>query len=86
VGKSDAEIITALDAGIFSFNVESLQELQVIEQLASERNKQANIALRLNPDIAANTHAHITTGTKANKFGIRIEELLPALRQIKESA
>lgn len=70
VGKSDREIIEALDADIFCFNVESLQELEVINALAEERQKVAKVAIRINPNVDAHTHANITTGLDENKFGI----------------
>lgn len=70
VGKDDWEINLGLDANIFSFNVESLAELRVINELAAKKNKTANIALRINPHVDAKTHAKITTGLAENKFGI----------------
>ena len=79
VGKSDAEIELGLDEGIFCFNVESLQELIVINEIAERKNIQAPIALRLNPNVQVNTHKYITTGLHENKFGISDEELLLVL-------
>lgn len=70
VGKSDKEIIEALDSDIFCFNVESLQELEVINELAEARQKIAKVAIRINPNVDAHTHANITTGLDENKFGI----------------
>lgn len=70
VGKSDKEINYALDQDIFCFNVESLQELQVINQLAEKKGKVAKVAIRINPNVDAHTHANITTGLDENKFGI----------------
>ncbi len=70
VGKSDKEIKTALEAGIFSFNCESVPEVKVINDLAAGMGKVARIALRINPDIDAHTHKYISTGLKENKFGI----------------
>jgi diaminopimelate decarboxylase len=70
VGKSDDEIITGLDNDIFCFNCESLQEMEVINDLSGKRNKRANIALRINPNIDPKTHHYITTGLEENKFGI----------------
>lgn len=70
VGKSDAEINYALDQSIFCFNCESLQELEVINELAKAKNKTASIALRINPNVDAHTHKYITTGLEENKFGI----------------
>lgn len=75
VGKSDAEINTALDLDIFCFNCESAQEIQVINELAIAKNKTAKIALRINPNVNANTHKYITTGLKENKFGIDMWEM-----------
>ena len=70
VGKSDKEIKTALNAGIFSFNCESVPEVKVINDLAAGMGKVAKIALRINPDIDAHTHKYISTGLKENKFGV----------------
>ena len=70
VGKSDKEITTALSNGIFSFNCESVPEIEVINEIASKMGKIANIALRINPDIDAHTHKYISTGRKEDKFGI----------------
>jgi len=75
VGKTDREIRTGLEHNIGFFNVESIPELEVINQIAGEMNKTARIAIRVNPDIDAHTHSYITTGTAENKFGINIEEL-----------
>ena len=75
VGKTDEEINIALDNDIFCFNCESLPELEVINELAATKNKIAQIALRINPNVNANTHAYITTGLEENKFGINIWEL-----------
>jgi|SRR5690554_35829 len=75
VGKTDEEIRLGLKYDIFTFNVESLAELAVIEELAKAENKIAKIAIRLNPNINANTHHYITTGLEENKFGINYWEL-----------
>ncbi|MEI8049234.1 MAG: diaminopimelate decarboxylase [Bacteroidota bacterium] len=75
VGKSDDEIKAALANNIHSFNCESMQELEVIDQLAGGMNKIAPVALRLNPNVSANTHRYITTGLEENKFGINQWEL-----------
>lgn len=72
VGKSDWEIDLALEAGIFCFNVESVPELEVIEALAAAKGVTAPVALRINPDVQADTHHYITTGLKENKFGINL--------------
>lgn len=89
VGKRDIEIEIGLDNNIQCFNVESVQELEVINELASQNNQIAKIALRINPNVDANTHKYITTGLKENKFGINekdlpgIFELLPSLNNIE---
>ncbi len=80
VGKSDWEINLALDNNIFSFNVESIPELEVINQLAQLRNTNANVCLRINPDVSAHTHAHITTGLAENKFGIDMKDMHDVIR------
>ena len=75
VGKADWEINLALDANIACFNVESVPELEVIDELARIKGKVANIALRVNPNVDAHTHKSITTGLSENKFGISMEML-----------
>lgn len=75
VGKSDAEIRFALEAGIARFNVESVAELEIIDELAGEMGCVAPVSLRINPDIGAHTHAGITTGLAENKFGINYEQM-----------
>lgn len=75
VAKTDSEIIEGLQAGIRCFNVESREELQVIDTLARERGMVAQVALRVNPNIDAHTHKYITTGLNENKFGIDLEML-----------
>ena len=75
VGKSEDEIRFALKQGIYSFNVESEAELHRINRVAGKLKKKAPIAVRVNPNIDAGTHAKITTGTYANKFGIAFEEI-----------
>ena len=70
VGKTDAEISAGLDAGILCFNVESEPELERIAALAAGSNRRARIALRVNPDVDAKTHAKISTGKAENKFGV----------------
>ncbi|MFT4711819.1 MAG: diaminopimelate decarboxylase [Candidatus Azotimanducaceae bacterium] len=69
VGKQDQEIIAALTTGIACFNVESLQELERINYLASQLGLRAPISIRVNPDVDAKTHPYISTGLKENKFG-----------------
>lgn len=75
VGKTEAEIEFALQKGVYSFNVESEPELQRINKVAARLKKIAPIAVRLNPNVDAKTHAKITTGTYENKFGIAFEEI-----------
>ena len=75
VGKSDWEINLGLDENIFCFNVESIPELEVINKLAEKKNKTANVAFRINPNVGAHTHANITTGLAENKFGIAMEDM-----------
>ena len=91
VGKSVAEIEYALTVGIKCFNVESLPELDRINEVAQRLNKVAPISLRINPDVDAKTHPYISTGLKANKFGIAMSDAerafvyahsLPALKVI----
>ena len=74
-GKSDWEINLGLDKDIFCFNVESIAELEVINQLAEAKNKVARVAFRINPDVGAHTHANITTGLAENKFGIAMADM-----------
>lgn len=75
VGKSDEEIELGLNKNIGCFNVESVEELKIINQIAATCGKIANVALRVNPDIDAHTHEYITTGLAENKFGIALESL-----------
>lgn len=75
VGKADKEIRTALQHQIFAFNVESIQEMEVINALAGELGLKANISLRINPNVDAHTHHYITTGLDENKFGVPNSEL-----------
>lgn len=81
VGKNDREIRIALAEGIHSFNVESLPELEVINQLALQAHTTARVAFRVNPNVDAHTHHKITTGLNENKFGIAPEDLIPAIRR-----
>jgi len=75
VGKSDWEINLGLKAGIHCFNVESIPELEVINELAAQHNTIAQVAFRINPDVGAHTHANITTGLAENKFGIAMRDM-----------
>ncbi len=85
VGKSDKEIEIALNNNIFAFNVESIQEISVIDSIAQRLGKSAQIALRINPNIDAKTHHYITTGLEENKFGINITDLPECIEVIKKS-
>ncbi len=84
VGKSDWEIRLALEQGILCFNVESLPELEVIDALAKASGKVVNVAFRVNPNVDAHTHKKITTGLNENKFGIAMEDLLPAISRAEK--
>ncbi len=76
VGKTDAEIIQALNAGIGYFNIESVAELENLISLATKAGKKTRAALRVNPDVDPGTHKHITTGVKETKFGVDIERAM----------
>jgi len=88
VGKTDEEIEIGLKHEIYSFNCESLQEVEVLNQLAEKSGKHANVSIRLNPNVEAKTHKYITTGLTENKFGINPDklpllfEMLPKLNNI----
>ena len=75
VGKSDWEIELGLKAGIQYFNVESIPELEVINDIAASMQKTAQVSFRINPNVGADTHANITTGLAENKFGIAMEDM-----------
>lgn len=75
VAKKDNEILLGIDNNIFCFNCESIEELEIIQQLAASRAKTANVAFRINPDVGAHTHANITTGLAENKFGIPMNDM-----------
>src|SRR5262245_38863909 len=70
VGKTEAEMKTALEAGIGCFNVESAEELAVLDRVARSLGKRAPVSLRVNPDVDPETHPYISTGLKQNKFGV----------------
>lgn len=70
VGKTRAEMLRALEAGVACFNVESESELEVLSQVAAAAGRTARISLRVNPDVDAGTHPYISTGLKGNKFGV----------------
>ena len=75
VGKRDAEMAAALEAGVGCFNVESAQELDRLASLAAAAGKRAPVSLRVNPDIDAHTHPYITTGLNENKFGVPADDV-----------
>lgn len=85
VGKTDEEIVYGIQNEIFTFNVESIPELKVINDLAAKEGKTANVAIRLNPNVNAKTHHYITTGLEENKFGINyweLDQLFDLLQQL----
>ena len=84
VGKSDWEINLGLDTNIFCFNVESIPELEVINELAQAKGKIARVAFRLNPNVGAHTHANITTGLAENKFGIAMQNMIPIIEHAQQ--
>lgn len=85
VGKSDKEIEIALNQDIACFNVESIPELRVINEIASMKSKVAPIALRINPNVNANTHHYITTGLEENKFGINAWEFDDVIEALQDT-
>lgn len=86
VGKADWEINLGLDNDIFCFNVESIPELEVINELAATKGKIARVAFRLNPNVGAHTHANITTGLAENKFGIAMRDMLTVIAEADKLA
>jgi diaminopimelate decarboxylase len=84
VGKSRAEMEAGLAAGILQFNVESLPELESLDAVAQAMGRKAPVALRINPDVDARTHAKITTGKSENKFGIALDEAVEATRRARQ--
>ena len=84
VGKTPEEIELALSAGILMFNVESIEELETLGEIAKKLNKPAPFALRVNPDVDPQTHPYISTGLKKNKFGIPEEQVIDAYKKAKE--
>ncbi len=81
VGKSDAEIAYAIDKSIFSFNCESMEEIEVINEWGIKKGEIVPVSLRLNPDIDAITHKYLTTGLPENKFGIPLQFLDKVIHQ-----
>ncbi|MCH7557802.1 MAG: diaminopimelate decarboxylase [Planctomycetes bacterium] len=86
IGKTDTEIIEALDAGICYFNIESEAELENLIRLAKQQGKQSKAALRVNPDVMYKTHAFLTTGRKETKFGVDIERALKVFADYGDNA
>lgn len=84
VGKSDREILLALQYDIFCFNVESVPELYVINELAGKVGRVARVCLRINPDVEAHTHTHIVTGMAENKFGIALSDMMFVVNVARE--
>ena len=84
VGKADWEINLGLDNDIFCFNVESIPELEVINELAAAKDKVARVAFRLNPNVGAHTHANITTGLAENKFGIDMRDMIKVIEEASQ--
>src|SRR5215471_14649568 len=84
VGKTRAELEAALDAEIHQINVESIPELRQLSEVASARGRVATVAIRVNPDVDARTHAKLSTGMKENKFGIDLGEAVAAYRLARE--
>lgn len=84
VGKSDWEIQLGLDKDIFCFNVESIAELEVINEIACQQNKIARVAFRINPNVGAHTHANITTGLAENKFGIPMHDMERVIQRAQQ--
>ncbi len=82
VGKTHEEIRLALDAGIDAFNAESVEELEAIDKVAAGQQKRARVALRVNPDVDAQTHPYISTGLKQNKFGMSMDEARALGKQV----
>jgi diaminopimelate decarboxylase len=78
VAKSDRELRFALDSGVGQINVESREELDQLSAIAASAGRRARVALRVNPDVDARTHAQITTGKRGNKFGLTVEEAMDA--------
>jgi diaminopimelate decarboxylase len=84
VGKTDAELAQAIDLGVRSINAESEGELERIDAIAIARQTRARVAVRVNPDIDARSHPHITTGRKSNKFGIAIDDAREVCLRMRE--
>jgi diaminopimelate decarboxylase len=84
VGKTRAELTQAIDLGVKTINAESEGELERIDAIARERQTRARVAIRVNPDIDARSHPHISTGLKINKFGVSIAEARDLCRRMRD--
>src|SRR5579862_8876695 len=84
VGKTDLEIVEALNAGIAAFNIESEAEIENIDRIAGLAGKKAVGALRINPDVDPKTHVKTTTGKKETKFGVDIERAERVFEQFRD--
>ena len=84
VGKADWEIELGIDCGIRCFNVESIPELEVLNEIAHRKGKVADICLRINPNVGAHTHANITTGLSENKFGIDMAHMFDVIHRTEQ--
>ena len=84
VGKTEAELMAGLGERILLFNVESAPELERLERLAARFGKRARVSLRVNPDVDAGSHDHITTGRERDKFGIPVEQALALADRAKQ--
>jgi diaminopimelate decarboxylase len=84
VGKTTAELAQAIDLGVGTINVESQGELDRLDALSRERDTRTRIAIRVNPDIDASTHPHISTGLKTNKFGVAAADVPELCRRARE--
>ncbi|HLG42602.1 MAG TPA: diaminopimelate decarboxylase [Planctomycetota bacterium] len=83
VGKRDEEIVYALRHGVFMINVESAEELWVVDEIARREGRRADVALRINPDVDPATHRHITTGKQENKFGVDLRVAIDLLQRAR---
>lgn len=81
VGKTRHELCTAIESGVGQINVESQEELALLASLSEQFCRQVSVALRVNPDVDVDTHKHITTGSKGNKFGLSMEHVVPLYRR-----
>ncbi len=79
VGKTDKEILQAFEVGIGRFNVESVAELEVLNELAAANNRKVTVNIRINPNVQSYTHANITTGLNENKFGVSVDDIKPII-------